>query len=139
MKQKGAALIVGLILLLVLTVLGVASMKAARFQLLMSGNEQFYIQAMNAAESAIEMQIAQGSFLTTHGPGSNPVNANTPGVTGVSTIEFLNAGAAPDGGYSDDVLTYRFLVSGTGQAPAGDDARAKVDLRQGIYILAPGK
>ncbi|HEX6929920.1 MAG TPA: PilX N-terminal domain-containing pilus assembly protein [Gammaproteobacteria bacterium] len=137
-NNKGAALIIGLILLLVLTILGVASMKAARFQVLMSGNEQFYVKAMNAAESAIEVQIAQGSFLTSYIVASNTVTANTPGVSGSSTIQFLDTGAAPDGGFSDEVLTYRFLVEGTGAAPAGANPRAQAKLRQGIYILAPG-
>lgn len=137
-NNKGAALVIGLILLLVLTILGVASMKTGRLQLLMSGNAQFYVQAMNAAEAAIEVQIAQGSFLASYNTPSHQVTANTPGVTGTSTIQFQNSGMAPDGGYSDDVLTYRFLIQARGQAPAGADARARVELRQGIYILAPG-
>lgn len=137
--QAGAALAVGLILLLVLTILGVASMKAARTQIVMAGNEQFHVQAMNAAEAAIEKQIADGSFLMTHTTPSNEISADTPAsIAGTSTIQFINKGMAPDGGYSDDVLTYRFLIEAEGVAPAGTDARARVRLRQGIYVLAPG-
>ncbi|HEX7046688.1 MAG TPA: PilX N-terminal domain-containing pilus assembly protein [Gammaproteobacteria bacterium] len=138
-RQRGAALIIGLILLLVLTILGVASMKSARFQLLMSGNEQFYVQAMNAAEAAIEAQIASNSFLTTYEAPSNEISANMPdNISGSSRIQFLNSGTAPDGGYSDGTLTYRFLIEADGASPAGADARARIKLRQGIYILAPG-
>src|SRR5690606_8444008 len=135
-RNKGAALIVGLVLLLVLTILGIVSMKAARFQLLMTGNEQFHIQALNAAESAIEVQIADGNFQPTFLQPSNPVSIDMPGITGTSTIEFMNTGIAPNGGFSDDMLTYRFRIDAEGEAPA-DDPRAHVELRQGIYILAP--
>lgn len=138
--QQGAALIVGLIILLVLTILGIAGMKGARFQFLMAGNEQFYVQAMNAADAAVEAQIADGSFHTAYTVPSNPVSASTPStISGTSTIRFLNEGIAPDGGFSDGIMTYRFLIEAEGEAPAGADAKARVALRQGIYILAPGQ
>lgn len=138
-KQGGAALIVGLILLVVITVLSVSSMKMSRLSIVMSANQQFYIQAMNAAEAAIEAQIDAGSFLLTYDVPSNEIIADTPaGMRGSSEIEYINQGMAPDGGYSEDIVTYRFRIDAVGQAPPGDDARSTVALNQGIYILAPG-
>ena len=40
-KQRGATLIVGLILLMVLTVLGVSGMNTSRMEVRMAGNTQF--------------------------------------------------------------------------------------------------
>lgn len=139
--QKGFALLIGLIFLLILTILATTGMKMARLELLMAGNEQFFAQAIHAAEAAVEKQIAAGSFLLSHTSSSNnnPVNADTPAsISGRSDIFYLDQGPAPDGGYSDDVLTHRFRIQATGVAPAGPTARAEVTLNQGIYILAPG-
>ncbi|HLU61241.1 MAG TPA: PilX N-terminal domain-containing pilus assembly protein [Gammaproteobacteria bacterium] len=142
MKQsaQGSALIVGLLLLIALTVLGMAGMKTARLELLMAGNSQFHAQAMNAAEAAIEAQINAASFSPSHTQPSNPitVTATAPfDIRGSSTIRYLNAGMAPDGGFSDDVLTHRFQILAEGEAPAGETARARVKIDQGIYVLAP--
>lgn len=138
-KQHGATLIVGLIFLLILTVLGISGMRMARSQLVMAGNEQFYAQAINIAEAAINAQIADNDFQMTYVTPSNPVSVTpTFSGAGVSTIQYLNQGPAPDGGYSDDALTYRFRIDASAQAPAGASARARVSLKQGIYVLAPG-
>lgn len=139
LTQRGATLVVGLVFLLILTILGISGMRMARSQLVMAGNEQFYAQAINIAEAAINAQIASNSFLLSYTTPSHPVSV-TPTFSGAgsSTIEYLNQGPAPDGGYSDDVLTYRFRIDATAQAPAGNNARARVALKQGIYVLAPG-
>ena len=136
--SRGSALIVGLVLLVALTVLGMAGMKMARLELLMAGNDQFHVQALNAAEAAIEAQISAANFNPAAGP-SSPIQAQTPpGISGQATIQYLNRGMAPDGGFSDDALTYRFRINASGIAPTGSQARARVDIDQGIYVLAPG-
>ena len=138
-RQCGSALIVGLVFLLILTILGAAGMKMARIQILLSGNDQFLAQASNATEAAVEKQLQQGNFSLEFTVPSNPVSADVGGgVSGTSTIQYLNQGMAPDGGFSDDVMTYRFLIEAKGQAPAGAQARANVEMRQGFYVLAPG-
>lgn len=139
LTQRGATLVVGLVFLLILTILGISGMRMARSQLVMAGNEQFYAQAINIAEAAINAQIADNSFLLSYTSPSNPVSV-TPTFSGggSSMIEYLNQGPAPDGGYSDDILTYRFRIDAAAQAPAGANARARVLLKQGIYVLAPG-
>jgi hypothetical protein len=51
--QKGAALFMALIVLLILTVLGVFGMNIARLENLMAGNNQFQTAALNNAESTL--------------------------------------------------------------------------------------
>ena len=56
--ERGAALVIGLILLLVLTLLAVAGMNTASTELVMAGNEQYRQNAFQAAETGIENAIA---------------------------------------------------------------------------------
>jgi len=52
-RQRGAALFMALIVLLILTVLGVFGMNIARLQNLMAGNNQFQTTALNDAETTL--------------------------------------------------------------------------------------
>ena len=61
-RQSGAALAIGLALLALLTVLGVAAMQAAAVELLMAGNELSRQQAFEAAEAGIEQALAAATF-----------------------------------------------------------------------------
>ena len=56
-SQKGAALIVGLLLLVIVTLLAVTAMGTANTELVMAGNEQFRERAFQAAETGIEMAV----------------------------------------------------------------------------------
>ena len=60
--QSGAALLIGLALLGLLTVLGIAGMQAAAVELLMAGNEQARQRAFEAAEAGIEQALAATAF-----------------------------------------------------------------------------
>jgi type IV pilus assembly protein PilX len=53
-RQHGAALIVGLVLLMVLTVLAISAMRTATLDLTMAGNAQFRENAFQLAESGIQ-------------------------------------------------------------------------------------
>ena len=57
-KQSGAILVVGLVLLLVLTVLGISTMSTASLELSMSGNDQFAENAFQLAETGIDVAFA---------------------------------------------------------------------------------
>jgi type IV pilus assembly protein PilX len=54
LRQRGAALVVGLILLVILTLLAVSGMNTASIELVMAGNEQFHQQSFQAGASGIE-------------------------------------------------------------------------------------
>ena len=56
-RQTGATLIVGLVLLLVLTVVGVSGMNTATMELTMAANTQFQQDAFQLAEDAIDIAI----------------------------------------------------------------------------------
>jgi type IV pilus assembly protein PilX len=58
-RQRGAALIVGLVLLMVLTVLAISAMRTATLDLTMAGNAQFRENAFQLAESGIQATMRQ--------------------------------------------------------------------------------
>jgi type IV pilus assembly protein PilX len=92
-RQSGAALIIGLILLVVLTLLAVTGMNTASTELRMSGNEQFRKRAFELSEAGIERGVVQGPFL----PDAPPQ---------------VVAPAPADGAAPDDL--YSLLITSTG-------------------------
>jgi len=63
-QQDGAALVVGLILLVVITVLAISGMNTSTTGLAMARNDQNYENAFQAAETGLEQALSQGSFNT---------------------------------------------------------------------------
>jgi Tfp pilus assembly protein PilX len=56
-KQQGAALVIGLILLVVITVLAISGMNTATTELAMARNDQNYENAFQAAETGLEQAL----------------------------------------------------------------------------------
>jgi len=121
LRQRGAALIIGLILLLVLTVLAISGMSTASLEFVMAGNEQYQKNAFQAAETGIEQALNGNVF----NPGTNP-----PPVTGVvmpsaptdqygfTITSDLNGQGVDlsEPGYGVRFTTYHFQVQSTGQS-----------------------
>jgi len=61
-RQRGASLIIGLVLLLVLSVLAVSTMSSSTFGLAMAGNAQYSENAFQLAETGVEVAINAGPF-----------------------------------------------------------------------------
>lgn len=57
--QKGAVLIIALLMLLVLTLIGIHSMNTMNFETTISGNERVRVDAFYAAEAGIQVGIHQ--------------------------------------------------------------------------------
>jgi type IV pilus assembly protein PilX len=74
-RQQGAALLISLIFLLLLTILGVASMRSATLQERMAGNARDNSIAMQSAEYGIqqaEAVLSDGNFSPSTFVGSQP-------------------------------------------------------------------
>ena len=63
-NQTGAALVIGLLLLVVITVLAVSGMNTATTELTMARNDQNYESAFQAAETGLAMALGQPTFET---------------------------------------------------------------------------
>ncbi len=138
--QRGAVLVVGLILLMVLTVLGISGMNTATLELVMAGNTQSHQQAFQAAETGIDISIAERNFNTLT-PAVVPVTPLGGGAfynaEAVST--FMENTPVPNDAFSMGVNTgsvqaFHFDVVATGRGPGN----AVSTHNQGFYIVGPG-
>lgn len=132
--QQGAALIIGLILLLVMTLLAVAGMSGATLQLVMTGNVQYAQQAFQAAEAGIENEIAAGGFTSTLDRAAT-YEVGT-GLEAETTTKYQTSTPVPAGGYSIGAgfQAHHFEIRSTGTAPRGAES---VHV-QGFYVVGPG-
>jgi type IV pilus assembly protein PilX len=123
----GAALVVSLLLLSLLTLLAISGITAASLELRMAGNEQYQERAFQAADAGIERAIRAGVYDTgstigTYSPPGRPGFAPTPqrgtGVRGcVRTVD--DTGSARDTG---DCYEYFMRYDApTGATPVPDD------------------
>jgi type IV pilus assembly protein PilX len=142
-SQRGAALIVGLILLMVLTVLGVSGMNTATLELTMTSNAQFHQDAFQSAETGIDIGIERRAFNTIPGSPGNTIPLTPLGAGTYWTqanITPQDPTPVPDGGFSGGVG-----VPGTVQAfhfdivAVGTGARnATSTHNQSFYVVGPG-
>ena len=134
-RQRGAALVIGLILLMVLTLLAVSSMNTASLEFIMAGNEQYRSSAFQAAEAGIEQSIVQGTFNPDAGPQAL-AGANTATDNWAANIT-LPLGPVPQpalwGNSWNSFSTYHFEIASTGTSTRG----ATAVNTQGIAFFAP--
>mgnify|MGYP003526972516 CR=1 FL=1 len=64
--ERGAVLVMGILLLLTLTILAVSGLAAAVLELRMAGNVQYQERAFQAAEYAIEQALASPDLGTNY-------------------------------------------------------------------------
>lgn len=139
--QQGAALIVGLLLLVVITVLAVSGMNTATTELAMARNDQTYENVFQAAESGLENALAQPVFNA-----AAPVIITPPAPayqTITATIQFEDTTLVPDKafslGASSGITAYHF--NATSQADytvaAGSDRNATAVHTQAFYVVGP--
>ena len=144
-KQDGAALVIGLILMVVMTVLAISGMNTATTELAMARNDQSYENAFQAAETGLEMALAQGRFDTL-------VNVNLvqsvnlyDSVTAI--INFEDTTPVPPGrgafsmGVGSGIAAYHFNAVATAESKfdqGGTDRDASAIHSQAFYIVGPG-
>ncbi|HLG52828.1 MAG TPA: PilX N-terminal domain-containing pilus assembly protein [Steroidobacteraceae bacterium] len=140
-REQGAALIVGLILLLVLTILAVSGVLTSTLELRMVGNQQQQERAFQAADTAIEIAIASATFSTTGEVvvAPTPVDATDPdGDQYEYVLRFESESSLPTvpTGYSlgSGFQAYHFAVDSVGTSSGG----ANSEHAQGFYIVGPG-
>ena len=113
-RQRGAALVVGLLLLVILTLLAIAGMNTASTELVMAGNEQFREGAFQSAETGIERQVAA---LDSVSPDSDPVT-ETADLGSNNTVETVVTYRGEGGvrGYGSDYVGFHYDVRSTGRS-----------------------
>jgi len=134
-RQRGAALVVGLMLLLVLTLLAVSGMNSASLQFVMAGNEQYRANAFSAAEAGIEQTLAGGMFNPALGKQFMGGSANVTDNWATAVEAQLGGNPLPAlwGNSWNSFATYHFEITSTGTAVRNAQA---VNV-QGVAIISP--
>ena len=143
-KQTGAALVVGLMLLVVITVLAISGMNTATTELAMARNDQLYENAFQAAETGLEQALGQGGFDTIGDTNLTFTVSENESVA--TTIQFENSTIVPDRAFSlgsgSGIAAYHFLA--TAQAESRRVSGSETDRdstavhTQAFYIVGPG-
>jgi type IV pilus assembly protein PilX len=138
-RQQGAALVVGLVLLLVLTILAVSGVFTSTMELRMVRNTQSQERAFQAAEVAIENALANPLISTSTPEIQAPIaNPNSVDDQYSYTLAHTCTTLVPVGAEgwslgSSGFLAYHFQVVASGTGP--DNAAAQHV--QGFYVVGP--
>lgn len=148
-RQDGAALVVGLILLLILTVLGVSGLGTATTEVRLADNTKQREYAFQSAESAVSADLARGGVLVIGGDEVENDILRTRNYTyahrdaegsvadanvGVQVATHYRGRGNPPNGYEIGRFQSVHFVSHSA-ATAARGARSSV--RQGFLIPAP--
>jgi type IV pilus assembly protein PilX len=140
-KQDGAALVIGLVLMVVITILAISGMNTATTELAMARNDQNYENAFQAAETGLEQALAQGRFdtlaevtITTQLKDNDAVSA---------VIRYEDSTMVPDRAFSigGGIAAYHFNATATAESKriaGGDTDRDSSAVHtQAFYIVGP--
>jgi type IV pilus assembly protein PilX len=140
-KQRGAALVIGLILMVVITVLAISGMNTATTELAMARNDQNWENAFQAAETGLEQLLAQGFFNTTVSAPVTTYLTSNEEVT--SALLYESTTFVPDNAFSlgSGVKAHHFLATSTAKslrAPGSTTDRDSIATHsQAFYIVGP--
>lgn len=142
-RQQGAALVVGLLLLVVITILAVSGMNTATTELAMARNNQTYENVFQSAEKGLETALGQG-FFSTAGPITVTPTTTTYEVVS-ATIQFEGSTMVPDKAFSlgsgSGVAAYHFLATSQAEYRFSPgfitDRDATASHTQAFYVVGP--
>jgi Tfp pilus assembly protein PilX len=144
-NQSGAALVIALVMMVVLTLIGLASIFTSNFEIKISGNKKCSTDAFYAADSGIEVVKANVQNLRATNP--NPYNpftdvANpTPNPTNAQAAITYNAAqqGAPRGfGMSATNFDFQyFMIASTGPGCANPLPASTTTIQEKVVRLIP--
>ena len=145
-RERGVALIVGLLMLIVLTVLAVSGMSTATMELAMAGNNQHSNRAFEAASSVLESELHRTDITPLTAPGKLPAVAANQGrvyndakgnaiATANARTSYLATTGTPGWqlGMTHAFSAYRFEATADGTSAKG----ATTNQLQGYYVIGP--
>ena len=142
-KQQGAALVVGLMLLVVITVLAISGMNTATTELAMARNDQAYEDAFQAAETGIATALSQGQFVTTGSTALAQTISTHQNIA--TTIQYEDSTRVPDKAFSLGVgcgiSAYHFIATSQAEflRDPGNvtDRDSSATHTQAFYVVGP--
>ena len=143
-RQHGAALVVGLMLLVVITVLAISGMNTATTELALARNDQAYEDAFQAAETGLANALEQGQFATA-GTTAVPYTPASSHQSIATTIDYEDSTMVPDKAFSlgvgSGISAYHFLATSQAELrrdPGNTtDRDASATHSQAFYVVGP--
>ncbi len=136
-SQRGAALVIGLVLMMVLTLLAVSGMNTATLEVTMAGNTQYAESAFQAAETGINRRLAIGLFDAANAQWEPTYNLPDGSAVDAYTEFQIQTEPPLEPGFENSIGgefgAFHFDVTATGTAPRG----ATATNTQSIYVLGP--
>ena len=140
-RQRGSALIVAMILLIILTILGLSTMSTSRLELKMATNTQLASTAFQMAESGIESTLDAAALDLQNLPQSQnatPYQLTFNPATGQqidTSTAYITDSNVVAGNSINNSTALHFRLTSTSTISSGDASAEHV---QGFYIVAPG-
>lgn len=109
--EKGAVLVISIILLALLTFLGIAALNTTTTEIQVSGNDKVYKQAFYNADAGVSYAVQRGlALFPAAAPGTLTNLASQPGgLTSDVVLQYMEIGGSPR----------RVQIWSTGTAPGG--------------------
>jgi type IV pilus assembly protein PilX len=140
-RQRGAALVIGLLLLTVITLLAIGGMNSASIELVLAGNTQRQARAFQASEVGIERTVAYILTPSKFLPGQSTSTVNNQSIPGstdkysYTLVSSLKGAAQPAiwGNSWNSFSTYHFQIDSVGTSSRGTSTTHQ----QGMARLSP--
>jgi type IV pilus assembly protein PilX len=133
-RQRGAALVVGLIMLVIVTLLAIGGMNTAALELIMSGNEQYRQRAFAASESGIEIGLTKVATIPQDG-ADHEASGDVPGAASgekyTTQSKYLGDDLNIPGFSSGKFVGFHYQISSTGTSARG----AQSLQQQGAFVI----
>ena len=127
-RERGAALVIALLLLVILTLLAITGMRTSIAELWMAGSEQFHRAALEAASAGVEAAIARlraGSPVTA-------IDGDAAGAPFTVTVRHAGTEAAIPGSSAEKFVGDHFEIESTGAS-----ARGALEVQvQGVLVVS---
>jgi type IV pilus assembly protein PilX len=142
-RQRGAALVVGLLLLVVITVLAISGMNTATTELALARNDMAYENAFQAAETGLATALSQGAYETATSQTLQQTPSSNENIS--TTIEFEDSSIVPDRAFSlgvgSGIAAYHFIATSEAEfvRDPGNvtDRDSSAVHTQAFYIVGP--
>lgn len=134
-RQRGATLVIGLVLLLVVTVLAVSTMNSATLGLTMTSNHQYGENAFQMADTGIDLSFTGGGLQIPQTAVTDPNGLQIGTYTAASSFQETTAAKGSSQGLGSGTFqACHFRIAATGTGARG----ANSTHTQEFYVLCPG-
>lgn len=131
-SQRGAALVIALLLLVILTLVAITGMRTSIAELWMAGSEQFHRAAVEAASAGVEAAVARVRASQGGLAGETTVDGTSGTAPYTAAIEHAGTEASIPGSSAEKFVGEHFEIESTGSAP-----RSALEVQvQGVLVVS---